>query len=108
MILSYADKYLFQNKKTCNQCLNEREGKSSDKKSRYRCRAKNSSRPEREYFIEKRYFSSESTEFLKTIEKEGYTEKSGKRKRSIIRKQKGLTEKDISKLCPKTYTLLKK
>ncbi len=108
MILSYADKYLFQNEKTCSRCLQEIKSKSNEKKNEYRCRPKNSSRPERDYFIEKRYFSSESSEFLKIIEKENYREKSGKKKRSILREQKGLTEKEVRELCPRTYTLLQR
>jgi hypothetical protein len=105
---STDDKFIFQNEKSCTRCLKEIKGKSGEGKTRYSCRPKNSSRPEKDYFIIKSHFSTESMEFLKIIEKNDYREKSGKKKRSFTKEQKGLTEKDIRKLCPETYRQIKK
>ncbi len=107
-ILSYTEKYLFKDKKSCDLCLSEIEGNLKVEKTEYRCRPKNSSRPERDYFIEMRSLSKEGMEFLKIIEKKSSREKSSKKKRSVVRKQRGLTADDIRKLCPETHTMLQR
>ncbi len=107
-IFSFPEKYLFKNKKSCDRCLAEIEENLKGEKTEYRCRPGNSSQPERDHFIEMRYFSKESMEFLKIIERESSREKSSKKKRSLIREQRGLTADDIRKLCPKTYTALQR
>lgn len=96
------DNYLFKNKQICQECIEEirtTTGISSDES--YECKGRFGDKPGHKFYVQKIITRSSAftNEFILPQKGKGTLSTSNQK---YFRKQSGLNESEISKLCPQT------